>query len=92
MNKTEFSVKAGQLLHAIQSGVAFEHSLGSRDGEPKHLRVGVNNALVEIGAIAKLLIDKGIVKEEEVFQYIVEGLEMEVKSYESRLPPGVTLL
>ena len=92
MNPQEFVDESQRLLHAMQTGIAFEHARGGRDGEPKHLRVGVNNALVEIAAICRLLIDKGIVKEEEVFQYIVGGLKEEVARYESRMPPGVTLL
>ena len=92
MNLQEFVDESQRLLHAMQSGVAFEHARGGRDGEPTRKCFGVNNALVEISAICRLLIDKGIVKEEEVFQYIVSGLKEEVARYESRMPPGVTLL
>ena len=92
MNQQEFVDESQRLLHAIQTGVAFEQANGSRDGEPKHLRVGVNNALVEIAAIARLLMDKGIVSQEEVFRYIIGGLSEELNRYESRMPPGVTLL
>lgn len=34
-----------QALHGMQSGVTFEHSQGSPDGSPKHLRVGINSTV-----------------------------------------------
>ena len=44
--------------HAMQSGVAFEIGAGvSRETEPKHLRVGVNSAMVDSAALAALLIN-----------------------------------
>lgn len=45
-----------QALHGMQSGVAYEHSNGSPDGSPKHLRVGINSAQVNNAALARLLI------------------------------------
>lgn len=44
-------------MHAMQSGVAFE---GGAPLEPKHLRVGVNNALVSLDALVRLLVAKGV--------------------------------
>ncbi len=45
--------------HAMQSGVAADHQGGSDDGSPKHLRVGVNSALVSVAATGRLLIGQG---------------------------------
>jgi len=72
--------------HAIQSGVAFEMSRPdrARATEPKHLRVGINTALLEISGVAKLLIDKGVISEEEYFKAMAEAYEAEARDYEKR--------
>jgi hypothetical protein len=77
-------------LHAIQSGVNIliqEQPSQRVTGEcsPKHLRVGVNSALLDSAALAKLLMDKGVFSEEEYFTYLAEFAELEVKDYEKRL-------
>lgn len=82
--------------HAMQSGVAAEHARGSRDGEPKHLRVGVNSALVAQGGLARLLIDKGLITEAEYTAAVADAMEAEVARYEEILRQrlghsGVTL-
>ena len=42
--------------HAMQSGVAVCMERGTAETTPKHLRVGVNSAMVNDAAIARLLI------------------------------------
>lgn len=71
--------------HAVQTGVAHEHELGSQDGTPKHLRTGVNCAMADHGSLAKLLISKGLITEEEYIAALADGMEEEVKRYEERL-------
>jgi hypothetical protein len=78
-------VRIRDLQHAIQSGVAAEHQLGSNDGSPKHLRVGVNIGLLQIGALAQLLIDKGLIGKDEYASALIRNLEIEVATYERRL-------
>lgn len=75
------------LQHAIQTGVAYEHSKGSQDGTPKHLRVGVNSALCFTSAIAALLVAKGLATAEEIMEAEVESLRRELERYESRNKP-----
>jgi len=76
-----------QLLHAMQSGVAMEMNLSGRQPatEPKHLRVGVNAAMCDHAALVKVLIDKGILTDEEYLKAMVEKMEEEVSAYETRL-------
>lgn len=71
--------------HAMQSGVKFDQETGSNDGTPKHLRVGVNSALVNDFAIAKLLIAKGVITPVEYQEAVAEAMEEEVKRYEATL-------
>ena len=73
------------LAHAIQSGVAMELELGSQAGNSKHLRTGLNMALCERGALMELLIEKGIITEDEYWDSILTVLEREVANTEERL-------
>ena len=71
--------------HAMQSGVAAEMNLGGGATEPKHLRVGVNSAMVENAAVVELLIAKGVITEAEYMRALAEQMEQEVARYEVRL-------
>jgi len=72
--------------HAMQSGVAFEMNYPERISatKPKHLRVGINGALVQDAAIVKLLIDKGIFTMEEYWKSVADEMDAEVARYEKR--------
>lgn len=52
-------------MHAMQSGVAARMTIDPSECIPKHLRVGVNSVLVDVSAVARLLMDKGIFTELE---------------------------
>ena len=75
----ELTVQYADLLHAMQSGVKF--SQDKTDQKPKHLRVGVNAALVDHGAVVRLLIEKGVFTEEEYLEALVAGMQDEVTKY-----------
>ena len=81
MNDSERHLAASKKM---QSGVAFEHG---RDGpeSAKHLRVGINVALVDHGSLVALLLRKGIITEAEYLSAIADGMEAEVKRYEAKL-------
>lgn len=71
--------------HAVQAGVAMELNDDPHSGTPKHLRVGISMAVVEHGALARLLIKKGIITDEEYMAELVAGVEDERREYEERL-------
>lgn len=71
--------------HAMQSGVAARMNIDPKDTTPKHLRVGVNSAMVEHNALAKLLIDKGIISEAEYVAAQADAMEREKALYEREL-------
>ena len=81
--------------HAMQSGVAMEMNYDSSSTQPKHLRVGVNSALVDSSALAELLITKGVITKDEYFEAIAAGMEREAESYRARLQdrfgPGTSI-
>lgn len=69
------------LCHAMQSGVAAMMNYDPDATNPKHLRVGVNNAMVETGAIAELLMSKGIITKLEFYTALRDKMREEVESY-----------
>ncbi len=72
--------------HAMQCGVAHEMGMEINQAHtPKHLRVGVNVAMRDLGSLVKLLIDKGIITEEGFVKAIADGMEEEVRDYEARI-------
>jgi hypothetical protein len=94
---TDYHARYQALAHAIQTGVATTHQLDEVDvikgtmtktqpeTSPKMLRTGVNMALIEEGALAHLLIGKGIITAEELAAALIIKLEAEVESYETKL-------
>jgi hypothetical protein len=72
-------------LHAIQTGVKFDHELGSNDGTPKHLRVGIASAMVNDAALVRLLVKKGLFTHEEYLEELRLEACREVDRYEARI-------
>lgn len=92
MNQEDNGQRYLAACHAIQSGVAFEHSQGSTDGTPKHLRTGINIAMCDHAALVKLLVAKGLFTDEEYTAAIADEAEEEVKRYETRIGDKVKLV
>ena len=72
-------------LHAMQTGVMFDQEHGSDDGSPKHLRVGVNSAMVNAAALASLLVAKGVITWDEYGEALATAAEDEAARYEQIL-------
>jgi hypothetical protein len=81
----KLNAKYLHLCRAMQAGVAAMMNYESRPTEPKHLRVGVNTALSDHGALVKLLIDKKLITEEEYLTSITQFMQQEVTNYEQML-------
>lgn len=85
MKENESTAQAAQrtydAAHAMQSGVKFDLELGSDSASPKHLRVGVNSALVYEAAIAALLIEKGVFTQQEYAIACADQMEKEAARY-----------
>lgn len=81
--KAEHVARYQAAAHAMQSGVAYDPDVTSQ--QPKHLRVGINAALVDHGGLVMLLIKKGLITEEEYFRAIAEAMEGERDRYEADL-------
>lgn len=81
----EIKAECEELTHAMQSGVAMMMNFDPAETNPKHLRVGVNSALVNCGALAGLLIDKFIITEREYYTALRDKMQEEVESYKKLL-------
>jgi hypothetical protein len=69
----------------MQSGVTLEIADGvATDTSPKHLRVGVNSAMVEHSALALLLIEKGIFTGDKYERALADAMERERDLYQER--------
>jgi hypothetical protein len=77
--------------HAMQTGVAVAMTRpstqpsGSKETDPKHLRVGVNMALCNVAGVAAILMSKGIITEAEYYEALAVEIEKEQASYEAAL-------
>lgn len=84
-------MQSGVRLKMTSEGAPDDSQLWPGHTSPKHLRVGVNSAMSDHGALARLLIDKGFFTEEEYVKAIADMMEAEAERYQSDLPPNVTL-
>ena len=74
-----------EACYAMQAGVALDENLGDKGLTAKHLRVGVNSAMVEHSALARLLIAKGVITDAEYRESLADGMREEVELYERGL-------
>jgi hypothetical protein len=82
--------------HAVQTAVATTIGLDTQFAptgvvpdtscaSPKHLRTGLDLRAVDHGALARLLIAKGVFTEEEYVAALAEGAEQEARTWSERL-------
>jgi hypothetical protein len=70
--------------HAVQSGIAALMGTPHRSfTNPKHLRVGIDTCKRDLGSLAQLLIEKGIITAEEYGEAMADGMEVEAQMYEA---------
>lgn len=95
MTRDEFLAENTRLRHALQTGILWEQQYDEHaafyQNNPtlanivKHLRTGLDCAMVEQAAIIHLLIDKGLITEAEYFEKSLEFFRREIKNCEARL-------
>jgi hypothetical protein len=95
MTDEQFLERYTQLGHAIQTGIGWKISIDNPsvfdiNADPnlcahKHMRVGIDTNKSDLGAIARLLIKKGLITDDEYKAAIIEGLENEKDMYEQML-------
>lgn len=75
------------LAHAVQTGVSYDIARGVdvAGANAKHLRTGVNSALVQNSALVNLLMSKGIITELEYVTALRDGMKQEKEKYEKLL-------
>jgi hypothetical protein len=83
------------LLHAVQTGIGWQIAIENPEclnvnADPnlrahKHLRTGIDGSKSDFGALAQLLISKGVFTEEEYTDAIIAGMEKEKAMFEKEL-------
>jgi hypothetical protein len=75
-------------MHAVQSAVRLDIEISgdsAAGADPKHLRTGINACLVDSGAVAQLLVAKGVFTESEYLAALADAAEREQASLTERL-------
>ena len=83
--KRAYAERYEAAMHSMQAGVALQMQYDLLETNPKHLRVGINSAMLESNAIGELLIKKGLITEEEYMIAITEAAEKEADRYQEHL-------
>lgn len=81
----EYQQRYVTALHAMQAGVAVEMNYNPAPTTPKHLRVGVNSAMVNDKALVEALVEKGVITMEDYWRHLAEAAEAEAQAYTDRL-------
>ena len=66
-------------MHAVQTGIAFRMEHDTNIALPKHMRTGIDSAMVTDAAIATLLISKGIFTRDEYDAELANQAEAEAE-------------
>ena len=86
MEREEYQKREDELLKCIRKGVRLLNNIPGgpyfQDLEVDLIRVATNSAMVQIGVLTHLLIEKGIITWDEYFELALKMLETEVKRYE----------
>jgi hypothetical protein len=95
MTDEQFTQRYTALAHAVQTGIGWTIAIDNPkvfdiNQDPnlcahKHLRVGIDTNKSDLGALARLMIKKGVFTDEEYKLTILEGLENEKRLYEIKL-------
>jgi len=85
MTAAQHAMQTGVLAEIMKDAQLFVENPLRHGCGPKHLRVGVNSALVEVSALATILMEKGVFTRTEYYQHMAEAYEAEQKLYEGRL-------
>lgn len=67
---TDLGLSYLEAAHGVQSAIAQSMAEGSRETEPKHLRVGVDLSKSDTYGLATLLMQKGVFTQEEYVEHM----------------------
>jgi len=71
--------------HACMTGAGYIVEKDPRTGSPKHVRNGIDMAMVEHGAVVALLVKKGVFTRVEYAEALADATETEKARYEKFL-------
>lgn len=83
--RAEAEARYRAAVHAVQSGVATMMNYDPNSTSRKHLRTGVNSALVSNTALVKLLEAKGLISGDEYMTALADEMEAERDRYRQEI-------
>lgn len=95
MTREDFMTRYEAAAHKVQTAIGFliehEKAFGVRFAsvEPKHMRTGIDLTKADQGSLTGLLIKKGLITEDELFEALAEGMEREAESYQKTVQEKV---
>jgi hypothetical protein len=89
MNKSPDEQRYLDACHAMQTGVAVMMNYRPSETDPKHLRVGVNSAMVGNAALVRLLSAKGVFTLDEYYKELADEMEREAGRYSDEVNSSV---
>lgn len=71
-------------MHGVQTGIAYKIEMAPDEAgaSPKHLRVGIDSAMVSDAALVRLLVKKGLITHEEYMEELTLEANRELERYE----------
>lgn len=75
-----------QAAHGVQTAIAYDIERGGTAATPKHLRVGVDMSKSDMFGLAMLLIQKGIITQEEYVENMRLAANTELAMREEKHP------
>lgn len=85
-NRKDLGLSYEAALHGVQSAIAYEMARPERytATEPKHMRVGIDSAHVSDAALAFVLIQKGLITEDEYLESLRLQMNNELAGYNAK--------
>jgi len=92
---TDLGLTYEQAMHGVQTAIKHEMNTGGRAAPSlesdrnlhKHLRVGIDARACDHAACASLLIEKGVITEEEYIERVRVFMNHELAQYETKHAP-----
>lgn len=87
--KEELIQEINQKLHGIQTGIRYKYETSEKDESLdrrlKHIRVGVDNALIQTDTLMQLLVKKGVFTDIEWLEEYLQAVNFKLNQYKKEL-------
>lgn len=86
MPSSDVTDRYQRAAHRVQTAIATLMAMpGYNATDPKHLRVGIDMSKSDMGGLATLLIEKGVITQDEYIEAVTAAAEREALSFERQI-------